>query len=177
MTMKLIETKTLGSAVSSIDFTSIPQTYTDLLLLASIRTVRANISDDIVFRYNSDAGTNYSYLSLLGTGSAVSTTGGVLNRGYFGAVCGDSATSNTFGNGSLYIRNYTASIVKGSSHNTVNEQNSGPANQLIIAGTYSQTTAISSISLFSDNTANIMAGSTVSLYGILKGSDGIVTVS
>jgi hypothetical protein len=175
--MKLIESKTLGTAQASIEFTSIPQDGTDLVAVASIRTTRANFADDIVFRFNGDTGTNYSYRSLYGTGSARDSGSGTISRGYFGLFCGDGGTSNTFGNGLLYIPNYTGSTQKSSSADAVNEQNSSPANQIIIAGLWTGTAAITSILFYSDNAANLLAGTTISLYKITKGSDGIVTTS
>jgi hypothetical protein len=175
--MKLIETKTLGTAAASIEFTSIPQTFTDLVVVASLRSARAAVGDDIVFRYNGDTGSNYSFRSLAGTGSAVASGSSTLTVGYFGICAAANSTANTFGNGSLYIPNYTGSTAKSSSSDSVGENNATAADQIILAQLYSQTTAISSILIFSNTSSNLVAGSTISLYGILKGSDGIVTTS
>ena len=66
-----IATTTLGSAASSYTFTSIPSTYTDLVLIASVKTGSGD--DGISVRYNSDSGSNYSMTYLLGNGSAASS--------------------------------------------------------------------------------------------------------
>lgn len=177
--MRLIETKTLGTAQASIEFTSIPQTYTDLLVVASIRTARTDQNfDDIVFRFNGDStASRYTFRRLFGNGSAASSSSGALDRGYFGVFPSDTSTANTFGNGSLYIPNYAGATNKSSSSDTVSENNATASAHIILANLYSATTAISSILFFSDQSANLMAGSTISLYGITKGSDGIVTTS
>jgi hypothetical protein len=177
--MKLIESKTLGTAAASIEFTSIPQTFTDLVVLASIRTARTDDTfDDIVFRFNGDStASRYTFRRLFGNGSAASSSNAALDRGYFGVFSSNLSTANTFGNGSLYIPNYAGSTNKSSSADTVMENNATASRQILLANLYSATTAISSILFFSDVGANLMAGSTISLYGITKGSDGIVTTS
>jgi hypothetical protein len=177
MTMTLIQTITLGADASSIEFASIPQTYTDLMLVASIRTARAVVADDLAFRFNGDTGSNYLYRSIYGTGNATASGTGTLTGGYLGLYCGSSATANTFGNGSLYIPNYTGATSKPSSCETVTENNGTVSHQIIIANSWTQTSAITSITIYNFVVANLVAGTKISLYGILKGSDGIVTVS
>ena len=68
-TMTPIATNTLVSATNSITFSSIPQGYTDLILIHS------NISgttQQLRLTFNGDSGSNYSTTELYGTGSAVS---------------------------------------------------------------------------------------------------------
>ena len=176
--MKLIETKTLGTAAASIEFTSIPQTFTDLVIHLSLRTAHSDVANDLVYRVNGDSGANrYTFRRLSVDGSAASSGSGSLDRGYFGVVDGNTATANTFGNGTLYVPNYAGATQKSFSSDSVSENNGTAAFLFIIAGLYNQTTAISSIIFYSESAANILAGSTISLYGITKGSDGIVTTS
>ena len=68
-TYEAIQTTTLGSAAADITFSSIPATYTDLVLVYIGATVSNNIN--YYLRFNGDTGTNYSYTYLSGTGSAV----------------------------------------------------------------------------------------------------------
>jgi hypothetical protein len=174
--MKLIETKTLGTAAASIEFTSIPQTFTDLVILVSGRTTGAGVSQDLFARFNGDSGANYTMRRLIGNGASASsdsnTADGVVR---LGQVCASGATANTFGNTASYIPNYTGSTSKSVSSDSVLENNATTAFQFIIAGIYTPTTAISSVTLLSFD--NFAIGSTASLYGVLKGSDGITTAS
>jgi hypothetical protein len=174
--MKLIESKTLATAAASIEFTSIPQTFTDLVVVCALRANASAVNDNPIFRFNGIA-TNYSYRVLRGTGSATSSYSGGTTFFFLGESNGNSSTSNTFSNQTVYIPNYTASTNKSVSIDSVMENNSTEAYQNIIAGLWSNTAAITSILFQSVDSHNLLAGSTISLYGILKGSDGIVTTS
>ena len=170
--MKLIESKTLGTAAASIEFTSIPQTFTDLVALVSGRHSAANAADYAVLSLNGST-SNFSSRFLQGDGSSASST--TLAR-FVGNIPGASATSDTFGNISLYIPNYAGSTNKSYSTDAVTENNATFSYQTIIAGLWSDTSAITSMT-FTMNGGNFVIGSTISLYGITKGSDGIVTTS
>lgn len=181
MTMELIETKTLGTAAASIEFTSIPQDGTDLLLTVSARSARAANQDEINFKLNSST-TNYSYRQLFGgAGSgAISTgsAGGTPAYMFSGIVPAANNTTNTFGNILIYLTNYAGATNKSISIDSVSENNAATWFQLdLVAGLWSNTSAITSVTFASTNSANFVAGSTISLYKITKGSDGIVTTS
>lgn len=178
MTYQLIETKTVGTGVSNIEFVSIPQTFTDLLFVASIRTSRAAVDDELGFRYNGDTGTNYQFRRVQGLNNGNGyTDSNTLSFGFFGAVNGNSSTSNTFGNLSFYLPNYTGSTQKNSSMDAAIEDNSVNGYTQIMATRYTQTTAISSINIYSLNSASFATGTTISLYGITRGSSNGVVVS
>ena len=85
------------------------------------------------------------------------------------------STANTFTNNQIYIPNYAGSTNKSVSIESVVENNSSDNMMNILAGLWSNTAAITTITFLPD--ANWVAGSTISLYGILKGTDGIVTTS
>jgi len=174
MSLTLIETKTLGTAAASIEFTSIPQDGTDLVALASLR--ESTTSDAVIYmRFNSDTGSNYSRRFLAGNGSTVSSNSETTT---FFEMVGQpsSATSNTFGSGLLYVANYTSAVGKSLSADSVGENNATLARQRIVAGLWTGTDAITSVSFFPAS-GNWAIGSTVSLYKVTKGSDGIVTTS
>jgi hypothetical protein len=176
--MKLIESKTLGTAQASIEFTSIPQDGTDLVALMSIRVDAADISRDMIVQFNGDTGSNYSFRRLVGTGSSVSSSAGTGNLEFLvGPTSANNATSNTFGNAQVYIPNYTGNTAKSASTDAVSENNATAAEQSIIATLWTGTDTITSILFRPYFTADLMAGSTISLYKITKGSDGIVTTS
>jgi hypothetical protein len=172
--MKLIETKTLSTAAASLEFTSIPQTFTDLVLLASIRNDGTNVA--VVSYFNTDTtATNYTALRLNGTGSVVGN--GSFANAFFIYSAISSATANTFSNAKLYIPNYTSSTAKSVGAEAVTENNGTLGEQFMTAGLWSGTDAINRILIQSPVAPNFVAGSTFSLYGITKGSDGIVTTS
>jgi hypothetical protein len=175
MTMTLIETKTLASAAASIEFTSIPQTFTDLVVLVSGRTTRTDdFLDALIFRFNGDTNAaNYSSRRLLGDGSGVGSDTAFSQL----ALTSATATADTFGNQALYIANYTGATNKSVSSDGVSENNAVGAGQSLNASLWSNTSAITQITFTSGTSSNFVAGSTISLYGILKGSDGIVTTS
>jgi hypothetical protein len=175
--MKLIESKTLATAAASIEFTSIPQDGTDLLLVSSLRSVSTD--DGVFVRFN---GTNsgYSTRTLYGNGSAAASSTnpyGVTSALFLATIPGTSWTSNTFHSAQLYIPNYAGSTNKSTSLDGVGENNATLNYMDLGAGLWSNTAAITSILIYTNSTSNLAVGSTISLYKITKGSDGIVTTS
>lgn len=166
-TYTLISSVTVGAGgASSIDFTSIPATYTDLQLVVSARENLAATSAIIYIRFNSDTGANYSRRRLIGDGSAASSASATGETALYlsAAATGTTATANTFGNASLYIPNYAGSTAKSSSADTVIENNATTAYAILQANLWSGTAAISTITLTGD--ANFLQYSTAYLYGI-----------
>ena len=179
--MKLIESKTLVSAQTAIEFTSIPQTFTDLVAVCSLRSNRsAANSENVGIRFNGST-SGYSDRNLYGSGSgtlSLSQSGSYFNFLLYSSTT--AGTSNTFGNAMVYIPNYTGSTNKSVGTDAVTESNSTASVQNIGAGLWSNTEAINSIRFFvgfAEFATELQAGSTISLYGVLKGSDGIVTTS
>ena len=170
--MKLIESKTLGTAQAAIEFTSIPGTFTDLVLLCSARTTEAVLVSSLFLTLNDN--TSITTRTLLGSGSGVAsqTPGNVA-----GYASGASSTSNTFGNNTMYFPNYSITATKSYSVDSVTENNGVDGYQFIVAGVWNGSTSpITKISI-APSGANLAAGTIFSLYGVLKGSDGIVTTS
>ena len=179
--MKLIESKTLGADAASIEFTSIPDSFTDLVALCSLRTTRTAAAFDNARIQINGTTTGYSERNLFGSGSAASSgsgSGTSFNLLTYAATNG--GTSNTFGNSMVYFPNYTGSTNKSVSSDSVGENNATQSAQNIGAGLWSNSAAITSITFLggvNEFTADLVAGSTISLYGVLKGTDGIVTTS
>ena len=169
--MKLIESKTLGSTQNAIEFTSIPQDGTDLVILCSVRTTNSGATG-VYISFNGST-TSFSSRYLDGNGASVSR--GTLAR-YAGNATDSSHTANTFSNIMTYIPNYTGSTNKSYSTDSVTENNGTTAFQDLVAGLWSNTAAITSLAIAS-SPGDLVAGSIISLYKITKGSDGIVTTS
>jgi hypothetical protein len=172
--MTLIETKTLGTAAASVEFTSIPATYTDILLKISLRqsSNNGNPYTPITFALNSSA-SNKTSSYLLGEGTGRS---GPLYTEFYLWTPSSLATADTFSNGELYIHNYSGSTNKSIQIDNVTENNAA-ANMIAFGGgLWSNTSAVTGVS-FTALAGNFVVGSMVSLYGILKGSSGGVVVS
>jgi hypothetical protein len=177
MTMTLIETKTLLSAAASIEFTSIPQDGTDLVVLVSMRANSGgNVGGNGKLIFN-DNTTGYSSRQLLGTGSGVQSQTSTTAGRIAGFENGSSSTANTFTSSTIYIPNYTGSTNKSWSVDNVTENNGTEAYSAIVANLWSNTAAITKVAYSSVEGVNLAIGSTISLYKITKGSDGIVTTS
>ena len=158
-TYTLIASNTVGSGgVATVTFSSIPGTYTDLCLMLSARSSRANTNDTLTLQLNS---TNITGRRLYGDGlSAASDT--------VPQILPPAATStgNTFGNTSFYIPNYAStSQYKSVSIDDTMENNATASYMDMIAGLYSSNSAVTSITLDLDN-GNFVQYSTAYLYGI-----------
>ncbi len=165
VTHKLIQTITVGSGgAASIDFTSIPSTYTDLKLVFSCRTNRAGATVDGMGLKINNVATNQTMRILYGDG--LSSTGSQTDTTINTAVPASTTTASVFGSGHFYIPNYAGSTNKSVSAESVNENNGTPSYLYLVAGLWSQTTAINQLTLYSINAATILEYSSASLYGI-----------
>ena len=166
MAYELIETIEVGAGgAASIEFTSIPQDGVDLKILISGRVIyTGNYADAVGVRLNGST-TNFNYIRLFGTGSAVST-GAQTNEYLAGGLSTDSNTANTFGNIEVTVANYTSSANKSVSSDGVSENNATNSWQWMAAGLWSNTSAVTSITLVSSSTNNFSQYSTASLYKI-----------
>jgi len=164
MGMQLIETITLASSASSIEFTSIPQDGVDLVLLVSGR-VDADGANQVAIRLNGDTTVgNYSRIGLFG-GAGAASSGGPYTNGLVVQVSQNDFTANTFSSNSIIIANYTASQNKSISVDGVNENNGVSANQRLWALTWADTSAVTSLTV--DGVGNnLVQYSTASLYKI-----------
>jgi hypothetical protein len=177
--MQLIQFQELGSNQTSVTFSSIAGTFTDLVIIASARTDRSGqVDDQLQMRFNGVT-SGYSERGLFGNGSSPTSFSNSSQTSIRDIIwtTAANATSNTFGNGAVYIPNYASSNPKSVSSDSVTENNATAASQAIMAGLWSGTDPINSITLSPLNGTNILANSSFALYGITKGSDGIVTVS
>jgi len=173
--MELIETVELASSASSITFSSIPQTYTDLKILLSLRSDRSYVADSVSILLNSSS-SNFSKNTLQGNGSSVSSNSAANNAFNFSSSA-DDATANTFGNFSIDVSSYTSSTAKSISSDSVTENNATGVELVLVAMLWNNTSAIDNISFSPAGGTVFLTGSSISLYGIRAGSDGTTTVS
>ena len=159
VTYKLIETVTVGvGGAASVTFSSIPQTYTDLLIVLSMQNTGSAV--DIFGKFNTLT-TGFTNRHLYGTGSSVTSGSGSI--GYFGAA--SPVGSTTFGNTAIYIPNYAGSTNKSFSSDSVTASSTTTAYSFFVAGLWSNTSAITSIEFYPN--VNLWSEySSASLYGI-----------
>ncbi len=164
-TYKLISKVTVGSGgAANIEFTSIPGTYTDLVIKISGRFSVDSAS--AFLRYNGTT-TNGSSRFLEGSGSAVSsTTDNSYQYGPVHGIVNSTKTASVFGNAEIYIPNYTSSNNKSSSSDGVTENNGTATTMALGANLWSNTAAITSIQIVPAAGGNFVQYSTARLYGI-----------
>ena len=161
-TFELITSYSATGSVSSIGFTSIPSTYTDLVVKISARQGAEN-AFDLTFNGNTSS---YATIKIQGSGSTAASGGGGTTAAIrLIGVDPSGATANTFGNAEIYIPNYASSNYKSISYDGVNEDNATEAYMNLAAGLWSNTTAINQITI-TPRAGSIVQYSTAYLYGI-----------
>lgn len=163
-TYKLIQHYELASATPTITFSNIPQTYTDLLVKYSLRCDTGNV--EMYGTFNGNTSNVYTY-KILRTNYAVGVgddagTATTYAKHY---INWSSTTSNVFGNGEMYIPNYTNSSNKPYTFDDMTQNNTNDAWMQWHAGLFLSTSPITSIT-FTANTGNFVQYSSASLYGI-----------
>ena len=155
-----IATTTLGSSSSTITFSSIAASWTDLRL---ILVAGGTSSDALRIRYNNDSATNYSSTQLYGTGAAVNTSNAVSVNGInpfysFGFLSSTLPSLLIFD-----IFSYAGSTRKTCLIQTSNDRNGAGTSQALV-GLWSNTAAITRVDLVADTAFTI--GTIATLYGI-----------
>ena len=176
--MELIDTKTVGAGgIADVTFSTIPTTYTDLVIKFSARSSTASFGLYVIINASSPHAITSKFLEGDGsTATSYSPTDGIsayLNRSI--------QTASTFSNGELYFPNYRSSNNKSFSSDSVNETNGTSAFASLAALLWSNTAAITSIKLAAPSSAVFEQYSTFYLYGIsnvtstTKATGGIVS--
>ena len=150
---------TLGSAAATVTFSSINQGYRDLILVCSGTSANTSINS-IQLRFNSDAGSNYAVVNMIGISSgpaAASTTSS--------GASGGLTVSNSVNVNITQIVDYSATDKHKS---TLSRENAMGDSYIRIAGSrWANTAAITAILCRIDTGANFNTGSTFALYGIV----------
>ncbi len=172
-TFTLISSSTVGSGgASSITFSSIPSTYTDLCLKISARATGSFSQGFMILRINGTTPGNVVNRYLTGDGSNAATSSTISNSdGSAAQSQGATSTSLTFSNGEWYIPNYAGSTIKNVSSDSAAETNGTNIKMSLIATGSPATTAISSLSIVigddgNGSLSNFAQYSTAYLYGI-----------
>ena len=159
-TYEPIASQTLGADAGSVEFTSIPGTYTDLILVANASSTHT-AATELRMRFSGSSATNYSTTRLIGDGSAASSTRDTSGSsyGYMGHLNNSSTAFTTI---RAHIMSYantnvftTMLVESGAAGSAVHRQ----------VSLWRLTDAVTSILLIS-GAGNIRSGSTFSLYGV-----------
>ena len=154
-----------GAGAASMAFTSIPSTYTDLVIKVSARDIGARKRGVLVVNFNGSSA-NLTYRRLYGVvafGSPGSDSGSDGTTSY---IDGNTATANTFSNDEIYIPNYANTNFKSFSTDGVSESNDNDPGASLTANLWSSTAAITSITLTTTVPDNFLQYTTATLYGI-----------
>jgi len=157
-TYEPIATTTLGSAQTSVTFSSISGSYTDLIIVCNAKITSGN-GETIRFQFNSDTGSNYSQTNLNGNGS-VAGSDRLSNQTKIESL---TLWSTDFSVHTVHINNYS----NATTYKTALLRGSNP-NQIAGAtvGLWRNTNAINSVKIFVGGTLTMTANSTFTLYGI-----------
>jgi hypothetical protein len=157
-TYEPIETKTLSSATTSVTFSSIPATYTDLKMIVSFKYSTSGQYTRV--RFNGDTSGNYSITTVYGDGSSGASareSGGAI--GINGFYTTDTAN---FIAGFMDVMNYSNTNI----NKTVLQRGTDAVARVNAnVGLWRNTAAINSIGLDTPG-GNYAIGSTFTLYGI-----------
>ena len=153
-TYEPIATNTLGSATSSYTFSSIPGTYTDLVLIVYAKSAN---NDNLAIQVNSDTGTNYSNTYISGQSSTYQSGRNTsVNQAYITGI------GTSFGTSIINLQNYANTTT----YKTFIGRGSWTDYQVRASSAlWRSTSAISSVTVLCTGD-NFQTGSTFTLYGI-----------
>ena len=154
-----------SGGAASITFSSIPSTYTDLVIKLSGRASNSAAANSLRVQVNSIT-SGYSARGLRGDGSSATSFTDSGATFFVGVINANTGTASTFSNIEIYIPNYAGSTNKSISIDSARENNTTAADAYLIAGLLSNTAAISSLTLTCETSANFMEYSTAYLYGV-----------
>lgn len=153
-----LATKTLTATAASVTFSSITQTYRDLVVVAKVVTVNGN---NVYLRINSDAASTYWGVAMIGNGTAA-TSPQLSSVGFMDVSSGATPTATIFSQIVLNIMDYSAT----DKHKNVLRRADQSANgTTAVAHRWPSTAAINSLQFYAQ-TGNLGIGSTFTLYGI-----------
>jgi len=166
-TYTLISSVTVGSGgAANIEFTSIPSTYTDLLLKMSLRSSNTGaVAKRIGVRFNG-ASTDANLTTRLVYGDGSSAGSFDTTTGFTAWMPDGTATASVFSNVEVYIPNYAGSNNKSFSTDGVMENNATASYGGLFAGLWSSSSAINAVKIFEVDANNLVQYSTAYLYGI-----------
>jgi len=161
-TYTLIASNTLGSNTASVNFGSIPGTYTDLILVAQLG--QTTTSSSLGIQFNGDTATNYSFTELYGTGTTAASARAATQSVIY--ICYDTVPDATLNNNFIcHIMDYSNTTTNKTVVSRQNNPSSAYPGTSAVVGLWRSTAAITSV-LIKPAGGNLLSGSTFKLYGI-----------
>ena len=157
-TYEKIAATTLGGASATVTFSSIPGTYTDLVLICT--PLSASV-DNVVIQYNSDTSSNYSFTTFGGNGTTASSNRGSNDSAPY--VTYEVGNNTTQSNITINVMNYSNTTTYKTAICRGNNTAYGTDSTVVL---WRDTNAITSILLKQRGGNNLATGSTFTLYGI-----------
>lgn len=159
----------LSGTASSVTFSSIPQTYKNLLLLIDARSSVAAATDTLLVRLNGDTGANYDWITMRVINTTVSGSQSLgATSAEVATIPAASGTANFFGQSAIWLPAYTRAVQKGIISDSGSRDASTAANMSLRRhhAWWRNTAAITQIDVLPGTGPNFIAGTSVYLYGI-----------
>lgn len=168
--LALIASQTLSVAASSVTFSNIPTTYTDLWLKSATRSNNSAEYDDVLIRVNGLSTSIYSYRNMLSNGST-----GTAGENYsqtelniFAFANGGTSTANVFAASDMYIGNYATTLANKAGYVLNGQESSGTTKRLNTTSFSIYTASPITQILLAPNQGQFVANSQFYLYGTIK---------
>ena len=155
-----IATTTLGSAAASYTFSSIPSTYTDLVLVCN--TAITTGSSYYLTQFKSDTGSKYSATRIIGNGTAASSGRDTSATQIYTSSGAPITTTSLENIMTMNIMNYANTTTY---KTAIGRDNGASVETDAYVGLWRSTSAINAIKI-SIGSSTFIAGSTFTLYGI-----------
>lgn len=159
-TYEPIATQSPTTSPTEITFSTIPGTYTDLLVVAAVKVSSGN---NLYCRVNSDTGTNYSYTYLTGNGTTASSNKG--SNGNWGLLLDYTGFPSTDNNhiAIIQINNYANTTTN---KTAISRSNRAAVGTDAVVSLWRSTSAITSLTFRWTGAETFSTGTIITLYGI-----------
>lgn len=162
-TYEAIQTATASGSSGVVNFTSIPQTYTDLILVMKLGYTSG--TNYAVVRANGDGeyNTNYGNTYLAGNGTAASSARNGGLAGFYSSFAIQGNTTLDF-IATMHIFNYSNTTTYKTALTRANLTSAGT--EAVVACRRTDTNAITSLEVKATSSSIFSSGSTFTLYGV-----------
>lgn len=151
-----IATHTFSGSTNTLTFSSIPQTFTDLVFVCQMTAAN---NTELRIRYNGDTANNYSRFVVEYANTSTSTFYQGPHSAFYMLVRTDLTTNI------LHVMDYANTSYYTESLARFNNVNAVVGFQVMA---WKQNAAVSSVTFYTDDGSNFGSGGTISLYGILR---------
>ena len=155
-----------STPVSTITFTSIPQTYTHLQVRVLSRDNRSATVNNVHMRLNGDTSANYTYHTIFATGGSVTADGGTSDKTDYIYEPSNSATASVYSTSIWDILNYTSTSANKNIRIIGGVDLNGNGWSNFTSGGWFNAVGVTSITFLLSGSASFVQYSSFALYGI-----------